>query len=72
MLKSWASHKASNEVVRIVRVMSNFYCFNLPKIKAYNCLLTDVTHPFFKINELQFSEFATAIDSSERLRNISY
>ena len=26
--------------------------------------LTDVTHPFFKINELQFSEFATAIDSS--------
>ncbi len=35
-------------------------------------LLTDVTHPFFKINELQFSEFATVIDSSERLRNISY
>jgi hypothetical protein len=33
--------------------------------------LTDVTHPFFKINELQFSEFATTIDSSERLRNIS-
>ena len=34
--------------------------------------IADVTHPFFKINELQFSEFATAIDSSERLRNISY
>jgi hypothetical protein len=32
--------------------------------------VTDVTHPFFKINELRFSEFATAIDSSERLRNI--
>jgi len=25
---------------------------------------------FFKINKLQFSKFATAIDSSERLRNI--
>jgi hypothetical protein len=31
--------------------------------------LPDVTHPFFKINELQLSEFATFIDSSERLRN---
>ena len=33
--------------------------------------LTNVTHPSFKINELQFSEFATATDSSERMRNIS-
>ncbi|MFI3190857.1 hypothetical protein BCS42_16810 [Crenothrix sp. D3] len=40
-------------------------------IQPSSTKITDVTHSFFKINELQFSEFATAIDSSEHLRNIS-
>jgi hypothetical protein len=39
---------------------------------AYAQMSTDVMHAFFKINELQFSGLATAIDSSELLRNIRY
>jgi hypothetical protein len=34
-------------------------------------LITDVTHPQLKINGLQILKIATAIDSSECLRNIS-
>ena len=32
----------------------------------------DVAHPFYNINELRFFESASAIDYSERLRDISY